>query len=202
MMIQIPPIFERASIGSMKSKSGVVFDIVIGLDRALVGQLISYSSDDGDHDLHAHTSDRKRFVEGSYEEWFGKDRTPYALVSPEGDLAALAWFGPKPIGRKSLRYLTEAELKEEYAQAKGDAHTVVYRSYGRFRGQGLMTGFMRFAIDDYKARHPDAKLWAGVSSHNEASVALANKLGFIYSEEYSDPDNDWSAMFENDTWRA
>jgi hypothetical protein len=74
MMIQIPPIFERASIGSMKSKSGVVFDIVIGLDRALVGQLISYSSDDGDHDLHAHTSDRKRFVEGSYEEWFGKDR--------------------------------------------------------------------------------------------------------------------------------
>ena len=65
-----------------------------------------------------------------------------------------------------------------------------------------MTKFMQFAIKDYKARHPGAKLWAGVSSHNEASVALASKLGFIYSEEYSDPQNNWAAMFENDVWRA
>jgi RimJ/RimL family protein N-acetyltransferase len=174
----------------------------MGLDTALIEQLIAYSLDESDVDLQQHTSDRQRFGEGSYEEWYGKGRTPYALVSGDGTLAALAWFGPKPIGRKSLRYLSEAELKEEYAQAAGDAHTVVYRSYGAFRGRGLMSGFMQFVIQDYKMRHPDAKLWAGVSSHNVASVALAKKLGFVYSEEYSDPDNNWAAMFENDTWRA
>ncbi len=201
-MVPLPAIYERAKIGSIQSKNGESFDIVIGLDTALVDQLIAYSVDASDVDLQNNTSDRKRFGEGSYEEWFNKERTPYALVSNDGTLAALAWFGPKPIGRKSLRYLSEAELREEYSQAKGDAHTIVYRSYNPFRGQGLMSGFMRFAIDDYRARHPGAKLWAGVSTHNQASVALATKLGFVYSEEYSDPEQDWALMFENDVWRA
>ncbi len=194
--------YERVVIGSCSARDGESFDIVIGLDKLLIDQLITYSLDTNDTELQKHTSDYKRFGEGSYEEWFGKGRTPYALINAEGLLAALAWFGPKPIGRKSLRYLSEAELKEEYAQPTGDAHTVVYRSYGQFRGRGLMTTFMRFAIKDYKERNPGVKLWAGVSSHNEASVALATKLGFIYSEEYSDPDNNWAAMFENDIWRA
>ncbi len=201
-MIPIPPIFERATIGEINARDNEAFDVVIGLDRSLVEQLVAYSTDEADMDLRAHTSDSHRFGKGSYEEWFSKGRTPYAAVSGNGVLAALAWFGPKPIGRKSLRYLSEAELKEEYSQARGDAHTVVYRSYGAYRGRGLMTKFMQFVIQDYKARHPDAKLWAGVSSHNEASVALSKKLGFVYSEEYSDPDNNWAAMFENDTWRA
>jgi RimJ/RimL family protein N-acetyltransferase len=201
-MIPVPPIFERAKLGTMQSRDGEVFDIVIGLDKPLVEQLIRFSNDASDTDLQSHTSDKKRFGEGSYEEWYGKDRTPYALVSPAGELAALAWFGPKPIGRKSLRYLSEEELKEEYAQAKGDSHTIVYRSYHPYRGKGLMSKFMHFVIDDYKTRHPDAKLWAGVSTLNEASVALATKLGFVFSEEYSDPDNNWAAMFENDVWRA
>lgn len=186
----------------MPSKTGEVFDIVIGLDHPLVDQLVSHSRNDEDDALHRHTSDRLRFGEGSYEDWFGKKRTPYALVAKNGDLAAIAWFGPKPIGRKSLRYLSEEELKKEYALGDGDAHTVVYRSYPPYRGMGLMTKFMQFVINDYKVRHPNAKLWAGVSTHNEASVALATKLGFVYSEEYSDPSNDWAAMFENDVWRA
>lgn len=201
-MVSSPAMYDRAVIGSLTSRDGEAFDIVFGLDKVLVEQLVKYSLNTSDVELQKHTSDHQRFGNGSYEEWFGKGRTPYALVSAGNELAALAWFGPKPIGRKSLRYLSEAELKEEYSQPTGDAHTVVYRSYGQFRGKGLMTRFMQFAIQDYKARYPEAKLWAGVSSHNEASVALANKLGFIYSEEYSDPENNWAAMFENDIWRA
>ena len=145
-MVSTPAMYDRAVIGSTESRDGESFDIVIGLDRALIEQLIKYSLDEGDAELQKHTSDLKRFGEGSYEEWFSKGRTPYALVSHENVLAALAWFGPKPIGRKSLRYLSEAELKEEYSQPAGDAHTVVYRSYGPFRGKGLMTKFMQFAI--------------------------------------------------------
>jgi RimJ/RimL family protein N-acetyltransferase len=201
-MIPVPPIYECTKMGSVVSRDGETFDVMIGLDKLLIEQLIAYSRDMTDANLQKNTSDNKRFGEGSYEEWFKKERTPYALVNSTGELAALAWFGPKPLGRKSLRYLTEAELKEEHAQVKGDAHTVVYRSYGRFRGRGLMHPFMKFAITDYKERHPSVRLWAGVSTHNEASVALATKLGFVFSEEYSDPEQDWATMFENDVWRA
>ncbi len=195
-MIPAPPIFECVRIGEMRSKNEEPFTIVIGLDHSLIDQLKKHSTDVSDADLQANTSDMQRFGEGSYEEWFAKDRTPYALVSNSGELAALAWFGPKPLGRKSLRYLTEEERAEESSQEKSDWHTIVYRSYSPFRGKGLMREFMTFVISDYKTRHPESKLWAGVSARNAASLALATKFGFVRSDEYSDDSKEWVAMIE------
>src|SRR5262245_1922191 len=99
-------IFESHTIGALESKTGIPFDVVIGLSRDLVEQLKVRSLDESDTELQQNTSDRKRFGGGSYEEWYAKERTPYALVDKSGTLAAIAWYGPKPLGRKSLRYLS------------------------------------------------------------------------------------------------
>jgi len=188
------PIYTSEKIGTMSSKDGAPFDILIGLDEALVAQVRVHSLDTSDAELQENTSDHKRFGEGSYEEWYAKERTPYALVDEAGKLAALAWFGPKPLGRKSLRYLSAEELAKESSQEKSEWHTIVYRSYAPFRGKGLMTPFVRKAMDDYLQRNPGAKLWAGISMKNAASVALAKKLGFVQKDEYVDTEAQWCAM--------
>lgn len=191
------PVYETHQLGALRSRDGRPFTVLIGLDRELAAQLKEKSLDKTDTELQANTSDFKRFGEGSYEEWYAKERTPYALVSEEGKLAALAWLGPKPLGRKSLRFLSEEELAKEGEQQKGEWHTIVYRSYAPFRGIGIMTPFVRFALDDYRQRVPSAKLWAGISTENPASIALAQKLGFTLAPEYSDPEAHWCAMVLN-----
>jgi len=189
-------IYESRTLKTITSKDGEVFTIILGLSKVLIEQLKAYSLDVSDTDLQANTSDRQRFGEGSYEEWYGKDRTPYALVDHAGKLAALAWFGPKPLGRKSLRYLSAEERAQELQQQTGEWHTIVYRSYNPYRGRGLMTPFMRYVIADYKKRYPHARLWAGISTKNEASIGLAKRFGFIESVEHSDPKAKWCAMIE------
>lgn len=188
------PIYEKRELGPFQAKDGRTFTAYIGLDRDLVEQLKAHSLDMSDTELQNNTSDYKRFGEGSYEEWYAKDRTPYALTSGDGTLAALAWFGPKPLGRKSLRYLSQEELAKENQQEKGEWHTIVYRSYAPFRGIGVMTPFVRFATEDYRRRFPGAKLWAGISTKNEASIALASKLGFQLREDLTDHEAQWTAM--------
>ncbi|MFA7309491.1 MAG: GNAT family N-acetyltransferase [Candidatus Paceibacterota bacterium] len=192
------PIYESRHIGKFQAKDGTNFNIVEGLDKELVRQLKEKSLDESDAAIQTYTSDKQRFGEGSYEEWYGKERTPFALVEGKmGTLAALAWFGPKPIGRKSLRYLSAEELKEESRQEKSDWHTIVYRSYAPFRGKGIMTPFLKDVVSVYRARYPRARLWAGISGGNEASAALAAKLGFVKADEYTDAKTNWSAMILN-----
>lgn len=186
--------YECIEVGTLKSKDGEEFTVLAGLDKGLVEQLKTKSLDEGDIELQKNTSDRKRFGEGSYEEWYSKERTPFALVDKSKALAAIAWFGPKPLGRKSLRYLSEAELAKEGAQDKTQWHTIVYRSYDPFRGRGLMTRFVQFALDTYRSAYPEAKFWAGMSTDNPASIGLASKLGFIVREDLADPEAHWMAM--------
>ena len=189
------PIYQSVQVGELTSKDGSFFRIVAGLDKNLVGQLKVKSLDETDIDIQSHTSDRKRFGEGSYEEWHAKERTPFALVEDKtGTLAALAWIGPKPLGRKSLKYLSETELKEEANQKKGEWHTLVYRSYAPFRGKGLMTAFLIQVIGIYAQQYPTAKLWVGMSAENVASTALATKLGFKKEESLVDEKANWFAM--------
>jgi hypothetical protein len=186
------PLYEAVLIGTAEQR-GELFDIYLGLDRNMAEQVKKFSLDTTDTDLQENTSDYKRFGTGSYEEWYGKSRVPFALVHHvSGALAALIWFGPKPYARKSLKHLSEAELKEENTVQGGDYHTVVYRAYLPFRGAGLMKGFANTVTDVYLKYFPKAILWAGINRKNPASVALAEKLGYKIDESVSD--DKWVAM--------
>lgn len=178
----------------MTGKTGEVFDLVVGLDQAMVAQLKKYSLDESDTALQENTSDHARFGEGSYEEWYAKSRVPFALIHRDtGALAALIWFGPKPLGRKSLKHLSDAEkAQDERAMDSGDWHTIVFRAYNPYRGQGLMKGFAAKTIEIYKQHFPSARIWAGINAKNEASIALAEKIGLHKEESVSD--ENWVAM--------
>ena len=177
------PIYETTLLADATSRDGHKFHVYAGLTKDLVGILRTCSLDDSDSALQNNTSDRKRFGEGSYEEWYGKNRTIFSLVHADtGALAAVAWFGPKALGQKSLKHLAEGELEKEKEAEAGDWHTISYRSYGAFRGKGLMKDFALFAMEEYCRAFPGATLWAIIDARNAASAALAAKLGFVPAE--------------------
>jgi RimJ/RimL family protein N-acetyltransferase len=174
-------LYDSMPIADAVSKDGEHFVIVAGLDKHMASQLKHYSLSEDDAELSENTSDRKRFGEGSYEEWYAKDRTPFALVHGDSDsLIAVVWFGPKPLGAKSMKYLSDKERGEEkeLAEKAGDWHTISYRSYNPYRGKGYMKSFVQFAIDTYLKSYPSAKLWAIFNLNNQASMGLAAKVGF------------------------
>ncbi|MBI5645147.1 GNAT family N-acetyltransferase [Candidatus Kaiserbacteria bacterium] len=196
-LIKLPlSICESERIGTLTSRDGEKFDVYVGLNKHYIAQLRERSLDDTDLDLQKNTSDKKRFGEGSYEDWYAKERTPFALVDSSDHLAALMWFGPKPLGRKSLRFLSTEELEKEGSQEKTEWHTIVYRAYNPFRGRGLMTPFARMVIDAYRTVYPHVKLWAGMSMDNPASIALATKLGFVMRDDLSDQKDRWCTMVD------
>ncbi|TSC62165.1 MAG: hypothetical protein Athens041674_558 [Parcubacteria group bacterium Athens0416_74] len=197
--VHVPvPLYTSIPVGRMTDDAGESYAIVLGLSKDVIEQLREKSVDTSDEALQKNTSDFERFgKEGAYEEWYTKERTPFVLLSKDSSLAALAWFGPKAIGRKSLRHLSGEELKEEYKQDEKEWHTIVYRSYNPFRGRRLMTPFVQFALDTYRSFYPDAKIWAGISLDNAASIALAHKLGFKEDKAYTDVAKNWTAMILN-----
>lgn len=186
------PLYHSICIGSAQTPTHQ-FDVMLGLDQRLIAEVKKFSLDEADVSLQDNTSDLKRFGTGSYETWYSKGRVPFALVEKTtGALAALVWFGPKPLGRKSMKYLSQDELQKESSVASGNWHTVVYRSYVPYRGTGIMKDFLRTATDVYLKYFPDAILWTGVSRSNPGSIALSGKLGYTIDESVSDPT--WVAM--------
>jgi hypothetical protein len=156
------PIFEAVDIADAVNKDGEIFHIFVGLNRELVSQLTKLSSDMSDAELHKNTPDSKRFAEGSYENWYKKVRTPFALVHKNTNtLAAIVWLGPRKLNDK-----------------EGNWHTAAWRSYNPWRGRGLMKSFGNFAIDVYLKHFPDVKLWITAKKENTGSLSLAEALGF------------------------
>src|SRR5690242_4884836 len=92
-----PSLYSCQQIGVLTGRDGTPFAILRGLSRDHVRQLEERSVDHADEELEKNTSDRKRFGEESYEVWYAKGRFPFALVSPEGTLAAIIWYGPDRI---------------------------------------------------------------------------------------------------------
>ncbi len=191
-------LYHSVPVAELISRDNVYFEIYVGLDEKMVGELQKHSLDDSDEELKV-TSDRERFGIGSYVQWYEKGRVPFALVhSATRELAAISWFGPKALGRKPLKHLSETErLQDERELEVDDWHTVTYRSYKPFRGKGLMKEFVGFTLDEYAARYPGARFWEGVNSDNPASIALAEKLGFHIDKDVSDPDGKWLIMVRN-----
>ena len=188
------PLYGMIRLGTLGSRDGEEFSVWIGADQETVQKLKEKSLDESDVEIQKNTSDRKRFGEGSYEEWYSKDRTPFTLLSADGELAALVWFGPKPLGRKSLKYLSAEEQAKELQQKEDTWHTLVYRSYAPYRGKGLMSEFVRFATDVYREHYLSAKFWVGMSADNAGSAALASKLGYRRRDDLYDAEKNWVAM--------
>jgi len=191
------PLYESHRIGKAKNSAGDSFGIYLGLDEKLTQQLRSLSLDERDVELDTNTSDRKRFGQGSYEEWYSKGRVPFALIHEgDGKLAALVFYGPKPLGRKSMKHLSPEDLLEEKiaatAPSAGGWHTIAFRSYPPFRGKGVMKDFARTSMEIYLRYFPDAHLWTGTQRENAASMALSEKLGFKVEDSMSEAD--WVTM--------
>lgn len=173
------PLYASIPIATAIGKDGERFIIRVGFDEMLAEQIKNLSMNENDSELVKNTSDRERFGIGSYETWYRKGRTPFALVHEDsGTLAAVAWFGPKPLGRKSLKHLSpEERTQNESLIDPGNWHTIVYRSYVPFRGKGLMKNFVRFALDTYLEGYPGAHVWEIMDANNAGSIALAKSLG-------------------------
>ncbi|MBY0110535.1 GNAT family N-acetyltransferase [Patescibacteria group bacterium] len=179
------PLYEQKEIGPLESRDGKAFTAVIGLGEELVAQLKAYSLNQEDSELQNNSSDFTRFGEGSYESWYAKERTPFALVDPEnGKLAAIAWLGPKPLGLDSKKHLSPEE-QEQYEKKleSGNWHTISFRSYPEYRGTGLMKGFAKLVIQEYKKHYPHAKIWAITDRSNPASIRLSEALGLSIVSE-------------------
>ena len=199
-VLKVPiPLYSSSRVGSLRSRDGQVFAIFAGLDRQLVAQLKEKSLDESDLEIQNNTSDRARFGEGSYESWYEKGRVPFALVDASRNLAALTWFGPKPLGRKSLKHLSaEERSQDERLLDAGDWHTVVYRAYEPYRGKGLMKAFLKSTMDLYRTAYPQSKIWAGIYADNPASIGLVTKLGFTKLDPPDGPESHEAVM----VWEA
>ncbi len=188
------PLYETAVIGMAETESGQRFRVETGLDRQGATRLKELSLAD-DPALRENTSDYERFGIGSYEGWYEKGRSIFALVDDaNGALAAIAWYGPKPLGRKSIKYLSpeeQAREKESAAEA-GEWHTIVFRSYPPYRGTGIMTDFVKATLETYRHYFPVARIWAGINGGNAGSIRLCEKLGLAKDETLSS--DTWVAM--------
>jgi len=195
------PLYESRPIGTLADKAGKSFTVVMGLDQGLVAQLKERSLDLADTDLQENSSDYKRFGEGSYETWYAKQRTPFALVDPDiGALAAIAWMGPKPFGRDSAKHLSPEEQGQDERTLNLNAgrwHTISFRSYPGYRGTGFMKAFARMTIDEYKKWYPDAKIWTITDKRNIGSVKLSEAFGLV-AQPQTDPSSERLVMAEPD----
>jgi len=165
-------IYKSEKINDFVSRDGEEFILFMGLDKKYIEQLKKYSLDDLDIDLHKYTGDRKRFGEGSYEEWYQKDRLPFSLIHKDTDtLAAIAWLGPKPAHEGCL------------------CHSMAWRSYKPFRGKGIMKNFTKSVLDFYINKFPNTNLWVHVKKDNKPSYDLAVFLGFEIDPKLSKDDD-------------
>ena len=184
------PIYSAIRIADGIGKDGEEFDVYVGLEKKYIEQLKQLSLDNKDVDLQSHTGDRARFGEGSYEVWYNKSRTPFCLIHKRTDaLAAFIWFGPKPLGEKSLKFRKDREYEKQDIW-----HTISCRSYPLFRGKGLMKNFIKFAMDIYKNHFPSVMIWNGMDDRNTAMVKLSSDLGFETDKENSDLSEHWLVM--------
>jgi len=182
------PIYTSVPLAAAKSNDGEEFEIVAGLGKSSVDEIKRHALDESDEELQKNTSDRKRFGEGSYENWYAKNRTPFGLIHKKtGALAAFAWFGPEPLGPGAIPRDSAIPWDSRHKEKKesGEWHTIGYRSYNPFRGKGLMKDFVKFAMKIYSANRPGVRYWAAINPDNEASIAIASSLGLAISEKNS-----------------
>ena len=188
--------YKSVHIADAFNREGKEFDVLVGLDKQYTEKLRALAADESDTDLQNFTSDWKRFVAGTYEYWYQKNRSLFALVHKQSDdLAALVWFGPKPLGKKSMKFGNVSEQESpDTRDTKSEWHTISFRCYPKYRGTGMMKRFTEFAMEEYKKQFPSVKFWAGMDDRNNGSMGLLQSLGFHINVECSDLPEHWLIM--------
>lgn len=161
--------YTSVPVAELTNKEGEKFSIVIGLDESLVQQLKEKSLNKNDEELQRNTSDYRRFGEGSYEDWYGKGRIPFAALVGDGALAAVIWFGPDEF----------PDLKDAAQPDPRQWDTIAFRSYEPYRGKGIMSSFSAFVIEMHDRLSPMRTLWLETNPDNEPGKHLYHKLGFV-----------------------
>jgi RimJ/RimL family protein N-acetyltransferase len=164
------PLYTSIPVGRIVSDDGEQFSLVAGLTAQQVAELRTKSLDESDELLQKNTSDKTRFGgENSYDEWYAKGRLPIAMIDSNGSLAALAWYGPQALPDDS-----EFEIPDR----SGEWDTAGYRSYGEYRGKGLMTPFIEFTLQMHQQLFPKQRIWIETNEDNIAGRKVFGRSGF------------------------
>ena len=184
------PLHASIHLADAVLKDGEEFDLFVGITKKYADQLKKLSLDERDADLQNFTGDKKRFGEGSYEAWYKKNRTPFILIDKRTDeLAAIIWFGPKPLGAKSRKFGEEKEYENQ-----NKYHTVSFRTYPVFRGRGIMKNFSSFVMEIYKKHFPNSIFWTGTDNRNNIFIKFISALGFWPDQKHSALAENWLVM--------
>lgn len=153
--------------GNLISGDGKEFRLLCGLGADLIGVLKTKSCNVADTELHTNTSDRERFCTHTYEEWYKKERYPFALTSEKKELAGIIWFGPK-----ALPVLDTTESDTTVWD------TFAIRMYEPYRGKRLARPFAAAVIHLYRTQKPGRKIWLETNEGNVGAISLYEKLHF------------------------
>ena len=173
--VELPlSLHDSVALGELHLPDGTMLTAHLGLTEDMARALKERSLDEADEEIQNNTSDRRRFGEGSYEEWFARERYPFVLTDSAGKLTSLIWFGPEPLPSDGEELSTV-----QPQQDASEWDTMGFRSYMPYRGKGIMTPFSRFVIETYLRIRPQRCLWLATGVENGAGIRLYEKLGFV-----------------------
>lgn len=137
--------------------------INLDLSPENIHDLIRYTNNGEDQDLQNNTSDASRFATlPLYKAWLAKDRTIYSLVTANGVLAGIIWFGYQPL------VMDGHTLNTTYA----------IRLYGPYRGKGLSKPFTAKCLAHYRSLHPGCDpIWLETNANNLIAITAYKSLG-------------------------
>lgn len=147
-----------------------------GISDKQTEQLLAYTNTDSE--IKKFTSDLTRFPDRtSFDKW-EVDKFLYTLADEEDFLLGLIWFEEKDI---------PFEVKAEGFNPEEYKITLAIRTYGKARGKGYFTPFLKEVIKQFKAT-PEYQaiekkgLWVSIAKENIISYQAFQRFGFTEVE--------------------
>lgn len=156
-------ILEVSTISRLQANKS--FLVNQGITEKQINELIQFANTDPQ--VRKFTSDSKRFRDReAFDKWSSQGRTIYTLVSDQGNLCGILWFGKKDL---PTREFTQELDPKDYTVTFG------IRTYGDARGKGLAKPFMRDVFNHFS---PKEGIWLETSGDNIAGVRAYTNFGF------------------------
>jgi ribosomal protein S18 acetylase RimI-like enzyme len=149
-------------------KTHTKLSVLRGITPERITQLLAFTK--RDRLIRTQTHDFDRFKsKKSFSSWEKRGKTIYTLVSRNGGLAGIIWFGKKPF--KNYKF------------------TFAIRVYPPARGKGLSKKFMELVIDNFSKNHKKPSFWLKTAKGNARALKLYRRFGFKVipaKEEYGE----------------